>query len=107
MEGMKFLMLDENGPANHGVIQKKLTDERYLVTFARIPVVSRVAHLDEISGWNLFPGDKALNEFIAEFQKHQQAAEPALPAELTESIEQTTNEKPARRKAKGLNRNSK
>lgn len=75
MQGMRFLVINEKGPVNHGIIQQKLTDEKYLVTFVRIPQVSRVASLDEISTWNLFPNEDAMNAFIVDLRK-QQATPP-------------------------------
>lgn len=65
MQGMRFLLLGEkNTPINHGTILQKVTDDRYLCHFARIPSVSRLCHVEEISHWNLFPDEGALNTFL-------------------------------------------
>jgi hypothetical protein len=78
MQGMRFLMLGENGqPFNHGVIQQKTTEERYLCTFFRQPQVSRLCHVDEIGQWNLFPNEEAMNKFIGQIVKDNPPAPPA------------------------------
>ena len=70
MQGMKFLMIGEDGrPFNHGIIAQKVTDERYLCTFARQPQVSRLCHVDEIATWQLFPTDEMMNAFITQLAK--------------------------------------
>lgn len=87
MQGMRFLLLGDDGrPFNHGIITQKVTEERYLCTFFRNPQVSRLCHVDEIAGWNLFPNDEAMNQFIAalaaqdpKFQKEQPPADPPQP----------------------------
>ena len=74
MEGMHFLLVNEQGkPMSHGVIAKRVTDERYLCTFLRAPQVSRLAHVDEIAQWNLFPNQDAMNAFIASLPKAKPA----------------------------------
>jgi hypothetical protein len=79
MQGMRFLVIGDKGPMNHGLITQRLTEDRYLVTFARKPQVSRIAALDEIMGWNLFPDDNAMNLFIADWQKNNPTLQPARP----------------------------
>ena len=80
MQGMKFLLLNENRkPINHGVILQKVTDEHYLCAFARTPQVTRLCHVTEITGWNLFPNDEAMNNFILSLQA--ETGEPQKPVE--------------------------
>lgn len=80
MQGMKFLLLNEQGtPLNHGVILQKVTNEHYLCTFARTPQVTRLCHVNEITGWNLFPNDEAMNAFILSIQA--ETGEPQKPVE--------------------------
>jgi len=79
MESLRFLLLNTDGiPINHGVIAKQITPEKYLCQFSKVPAVARVCDITEIQGWNLFPTDKALNEFIAAIQKGKK-----LPAKST------------------------
>ena len=69
MQGMRFLILNENGQAvNHGVITQQITQDRFMCTFMRPPQVSRLVHVDEIGQWNLFPNDEAMNQFISALQ---------------------------------------
>ena len=85
MQGMRFLLLGEKGaPINHGTILQKVTDDRYLCFFARVPSVSRLCHVEEISGWNLFPDEDALNTFLRAFQAQTQ---PPNPVETDENVE--------------------
>lgn len=86
MQGMHFLLLGENGqPINHGVIQQKTTEERYLCTFLRQPQVSRLCHVDEIGTWNLFPNQEAMNSFITSIQQQAANKPPAGPEGLVKS----------------------
>lgn len=100
MQGMRFLLLDENGrPFNHGVIVNKVTDERYLCTFARNPQVSRLCHVDEIGAWNLFPTDDAMNSFILSIQA--QTGEPEKPVETPPVLDiDPKSTQPPKKKAK-------
>lgn len=92
MQGMRFLMLNEQGqPLNHGVIVSKVTDERYLCTFARNPQVTRLCHVDEIGQWNLFPTDDAMNAFILNIQA--QTGAPAKPVETPPAPKKVTKKK--------------
>lgn len=77
MQGMRFLLLNEKGkPINHGIISQKITPEKYLCTFTRNPQVSRVCDITEIEGWNLFPTDDALNDYIEAIRKEEKVAAP-------------------------------
>ena len=80
MQGMRFLLLDENGNAiNNGIITQKVTDERYMCTFMRPPQVSRLCHVNEIGTWNLFPTDEALQTFVNVLNEQPPADPPADP----------------------------
>lgn len=112
MEGMRFLIINEVGPVNHGIINQRLTPDRYLVTFARVPQSSRVAALDEIMGWNLFPNDETMNAFIADNQatpavpKADPDANPKTPRPPSKSVAKRIRAQKANKK-KGVNRGSK
>lgn len=70
MIGFKFLIVgSENKPINHGTIIEKVTEGKYLCQFKRVPTSCRVVDVAEIEGWNLFPTDDGMNEFIASLQK--------------------------------------
>lgn len=70
MIGFKFLVLgQENKPLNHGTIIEKVAEAKYLCQFTRVPTSCRVVDVAEIQGWNLFPTDDAMNEFIAALGK--------------------------------------
>ena len=69
MNGMRFLIVGQDGPLNHGVIAQTITAEKYLCRFARIPTSCRVCGIEEIQGWNLFPTDEEMNAFIANLAK--------------------------------------
>ena len=80
MQGMRFLILDQNGtPFNHGIIAKEITPEKYLCHFSRVPASARVCDITEIQGWNLFPTDEAMNVFIAALKKGDPSKLPASP----------------------------
>jgi len=81
MQGMKFLLVNEQGPINHGIIQQQITPEKYLCTFVRDPQVSRVVDIEEIQQWNLFPTDETMNAFIVELQKNNPVPTTATPPE--------------------------
>lgn len=87
MQGMRFLILGEAGPVNHGVIVQRVTEEKYLCTFARKPSSSRLVATDEIMNWNLFPNDETMNDFIIELQQAD------LPLEPTGDEEEEEDEK--------------
>jgi len=68
--GFKFLILGpENKPINHGTIIEKVAEGKYLCQFTRSPPSCRVVDVTEVQGWNLFPADDAMNEFIAALEK--------------------------------------
>jgi len=103
-------MLGETGqPINHGVIQQKTTEERYLCTFMRQPQVSRLCHVDEIGNWNLFPNEGAMNAFIAALVKDNPPADPPagdkppgtppIPDAVKKVIKKTAKKKVAKKKA--------
>lgn len=69
MQGMRFLLVNENGPINHGVIVKEITPTKYLCSFARTPQLSRVVDIEELQNWNLFPNDEQMNLFISSIQQ--------------------------------------
>ena len=80
MQGMRFLMLNEQGqPINHGIIAQTITAERYLCRFSANPPMSRVVRLDEIETWQLFPTDDELNKFIKAIVAQKPPVEPAAP----------------------------
>ena len=79
MQGMRFLIMSENGPVNHGVIAQQITPEKYLCNFAKQPSSARVCDITEIQQWNLFPSDESMNKFISAIQKQQAAPVPAEP----------------------------
>ena len=79
MQGMRFLIVGENGPMNHGIIVSSITAEKYLCSFARVPQSSRVCDLEEIQQWNLFPTDDAMNTFISELGKEQKPVADPTP----------------------------
>jgi hypothetical protein len=82
--GFKFLILGkENKPLNHGTIIEKVTEGKYLCQFTRIPTSCRVVDVTEIQGWNLFPTDDGMNEFIAALEpKKPPAPPPADPPKV-------------------------
>ena len=99
MQGMRFLLVNEAGPINHGVIVKEITPEKYLCTFARVPQSSRVCDITEIQGWNLFPNDDQMNAFIASLQKQKAPPPPdKTPEELAAQLKKTAKKKPTLKK---------
>lgn len=100
MQGMRFLMLGETGqPVNHGVIQQKTTEERYLCTFFRQPQVSRLCHVDEIGTWNLFPNDDAMNAFISAIRAENPPAGDKPPVDPPKDPPGLTSKKTVKKKA--------
>jgi hypothetical protein len=79
MQGMRFLILFENGPVNNGIITQQITPEKYLCTFFRKPQSSRVVDIAEIQQWNLFPNDDGLNAFLKEVNTQQEPSAPPAP----------------------------
>lgn len=88
MQGMRFLILGESGPVNHGVIVQRITDEKYLCTFARKPSSSRLVTTDEITQWNLFPNDESMNNFILELQQGELTLEEGESEEEEEETKE-------------------
>ena len=109
MQGMRFLIVGEEGPINHGVIAQQITPEKYLCTFARIPQASRVVSLEEIQQWSLFPNENMMNAFIVELQKDKQiplaprGQTPPKKAEITKkaSKKKVAKKKVAKKKSNG------
>lgn len=98
MQGMRFLLIGDDGkPINHGVIVQQIGPEKYLCQFARVPTVCRLVHTDEIMGWNLFPNDDAMNDFILAITK--QASPEQSPGDSRLDIGPAT-QSPAEKKAK-------
>jgi len=97
MEGLRFLLLSQKGlPINHGMIAKQITPEKYLCQFSKVPAVARVCDITEIQGWNLFPTDEALNEFIAAIRK----GKVKTPIAAIPSAKPPTNNKKTKKKKK-------
>ena len=99
MEGMRFLLLNEKGePVNHGIITKTITAERYLCHFARDPVMSRVARLEEIETWQLFASDDDLNKFISSIAKANKppaaASKPPAPKPAKKAKKKKASKEP-------------
>ena len=100
MEGMKFLILNQEGkPANHGTIAQRITPEKYLCQFDRTPTSCRVCRIEEIEGWNLFPTDKEMNAFIKALEPKKPPAPPADPPKTNGSKPNAKKSK-AKKKAK-------
>jgi len=95
MQGMRFLLLNEKGPINHGIITQRVTEDKYLCTFMRNPQSSRLVTTDEITTWNLFPNDEALNAFIAAIPKQ----DPGAPAPDGRPPKDNSHKKPPAIKA--------
>lgn len=97
MIGFKFLILgQENKPLNHGTIIEKVTEGKYLCQFTRIPTSCRVVDVAEIQGWNLFPTDDGMNEFIQALEKKP----PTPPADPPKDPPKTNGSKRHAKKSK-------
>jgi hypothetical protein len=97
--GFKFLILGkENKPLNHGTIIEKVIEGKYLCQFTRIPTSCRVVDVTEIQGWNLFPTDDAMNEFIAALEKKPAGTTP--PADPPADPPKTNGSKANAKKSK-------
>lgn len=102
MQGMRFLLMAEAGPINHGIITSRVTEDKYLCTFMRNPQSSRLCTTDEIATWNLFPNDEAMNAFIAALQEQPPAAPPAgAPPGVADHQKKKVAKKVSKKKASG------
>jgi hypothetical protein len=86
----------DNKPANHGVIVERITPERYLCAFARLPAVSRIITLEQLMLYFLFPDDEQLNAFILSLTV---PAEPKKPTK--KKAKKKAKKKTTRRKSNG------
>lgn len=105
MIGFKFLVVGQGQkPINHGTIVEKVTEGKYLCQFVRIPTSCRVVDIDEIQGWNLFPGEDAMNEFIAALDKSTEPppppADPPADPPKTNGSKANAKKSKAKKKAK-------
>lgn len=101
MQGMRFLLMGEKGPINHGIITQRVTEEKYLCTFMRNPQSSRLCTTDEIAQWNLFPNDESMNLFIATLQQQDPNApspDGRPPAGKPPGVDQHQAKKKAKKK---------
>lgn len=87
MQGMRFLLLSEAGPTNHGVITQRVSEDKYLCTFMRQPQSSRLVTTDEITTWNLFPNDEAMNTFIAALNTEKPKPAPVETEAVAAAVE--------------------
>jgi hypothetical protein len=103
MQGMKFVVIGQNNQViNHGQIVQQINDDKFLCQFQRPPAVARLVHTDEIMGWNLFPNDELLGEFITHINKQNQPPKPADPAPGAPGLDidpESTNKKASKKKA--------
>ncbi len=108
MEGMHFLLLNEQGkPMGHGVIASRINQDRYLCTFLRAPQVSRVVHVDEIGTWNLFPNQDGMNAFIAALPKAKPAPGTPPPKPDPNAKNDPASKKTAKKKKASKKKTSK
>ena len=99
MQGMRFLIVTEKGPVNHGIIAQQITPEKYLCNFAKQPASSRVCDIEEVQQWNLFPTDNSMNAFISAIQQ-QNAAPTETPPKIPGAPKKKAKKKVAKKTSK-------
>lgn len=65
MQGFRLLVIGADGkPTNHGTVLNRITDEKWLCYFSRIPNLGRICDVVEMETWLFFPDDDAMNTYI-------------------------------------------